>query len=157
MTRRVQAVAALGLAVTLLVTGCGATQLPTYEQVTDETTTAMQAIADQMPPGSEIEDVTVPTPYTCGPSSDGVFFTGHWFVHATDGFDTRAFIESLPENLGDGFTVLPPGVEISYPGVLLRAQNDNVRIDVSNPNEDEYPGIDILAMSRCAQEPPAAE
>ncbi len=136
----------------IVVTGCAVNQLPAYETVRDETESAMQLIVDELPTDSAVKDLTVSAPFAC--EEGGVFFTGHWFVTPPQGFDTQAFIEELPRTLSSDFSEEPTKVPTSYPSVSLRASDgSNVSVDVSDVDPDANPGINILALSRCAQDP----
>ena len=80
-----------------------------------------QLIVDELPNGSEVEDLTASAPFAC--AEGGVFFTGHWFVTPPQGFDTREFIETLPSTLSYDFAVEPTEVPTSYPSVCPVACN----------------------------------
>ncbi len=154
MTTQSRGLAAV-IAATLAVGLAGCTvQLPTYDQVRSETEAAMQDIVDAMPEGSVVDDRTVPTPFACG-DGRGVFFTGHWEVHPPEGFDTRGFIETLPETLGDGYEEQEVGVAVDYPLVRLVAlEHGGTGLDVSGLDADtDDPLVNIVATSRCAQDP----
>ena len=139
-------------ALIIAMTGCSVNQLPTYETVQTETESAMHLIVDELPNGSEVEDLTASAPFAC--AEGGVFFTGHWFVTPPQGFDTREFIETLPSTLSYDFAVEPTEVPTSYPSVSLRTSDgSDVSMDVSDVDPDSNPGINILALSRCAQDP----
>lgn len=153
MRNRVTAVILSCVTIAALMTGCTMTSLPTYDDVRDETESAMQQIADTMPEGSRVEDLTVATPTICGGGADGVFFTGHWFVHGPDGFDTDSFITELPTKVAADFTEEESGVAVSFPADRLRSHPAGVGIDVTNSTAGEYPGIEILATSPCAKDP----
>ncbi len=147
--RTVGASAAIAVGLALTMTGCTVNQLlPTYDEVRGETEAAMQAIVDEMPADSQVDDLTDDSPFTCG-DAGGVFFTGHWFVHAPDGFDTEHFISVLPELLGPEFVEEEGGIDVSYPLVRLRTVDTAVALDVSESEGD----VNILATSRCAQDP----
>ena len=150
------AVRVIALSVLVLtVTGCTMQQLPTYDVVRAETTAAMQQVVDQLPAESVVDDRTDPTPYGCG--DGGVLFTGHWEVHVPDGFDTRAFIEELPERVAEDFVKEKLGGPYSFPLISLRAKDDSqVSLDISNGDPENLPKVNILALSRCAQPPSAS-
>ena len=77
--------------VAVALSGCTAEQLPSYEHARDQTTSVMQRVLDEVPPGSVKEDLTDDESFACG-SADGVFFTGHWGVYPPAGFDTEGFV-----------------------------------------------------------------
>lgn len=137
---------------TLAFTGCTATELPTYETVTDEANAAMQRVVDEMPPGSRVGLRPETDPYGC--EGDSVFYTGHWGVYPGPGFDGQSFVDQLPVALGDEFVVMDSAVELEKPSVGFTATAyGNVSLDVSVVDVDGATVVDILAISRCAQAP----
>lgn len=115
----------------------------------------MQRVADQLPADSVVDGLTDATPYAC--SNGGVFFTGHWLVTPPDNFDTSQFVADLPGRLGSEFAEQESNLGHTYPAVELRATDEsNVSVTVSGSPDGDAPLIDILAMSRCAQEPSSA-
>lgn len=128
--------------------------LPTYDTVRDETRAAMQEIVDAMPAGTEVEDLSTEKPFGC--EGDGVIYTGHWAAYPEPPFDGAAFIDELPEALGDDWMVDENALETVRPDVAFL--KDDMMIDVGVFEDDEgVVGINILALSRCGQSPsPAA-
>lgn len=150
------------LAATLLVTslaGCTMNQLPTYDEVQNETFAAMQGIVDALPEGSHIKDKSDTEPFGCGgsvvapDSSKGVFFTGHWAVYTPDGYDVQGFIDAMPGVLGDGYKTDPNVVPVGRTQADVVSVNHGIGISLDAFKTDAGSGIDILAISRCAQKP----
>lgn len=135
--------------VAVALSGCTAEQLPSYEHARDQTTSVMQRVLDEVPPGSVKEDLTDDEPFACG-SVDGVFFTGHWGVYPPAGFDTEGFVENLLGELGPGFEEQDTTAAST---VRFRSVEDGVLTTVRAVETDDGPAIDILATSPCAQEP----
>lgn len=152
------AVTIVAVAALVSLAGCQATQLPTYEEVRTETEAAMQRIVDELPEGSTVEDLTNDTPFACNEGSSAVFFTGHWAVITPDGFDRVGFVEGLPDVLGPGFEQRESQIDTGPGSVKLRTTGeDDVHLSATAVEDGQVQAVDILAMSRCAQEPPAAE
>lgn len=152
MRQRHAGLAAIGAAA-LMLTGCTMTNLPTYEVVSSETTAAMQPIADQLPDTTRVKDIPN-KPYDC--EGHGVFFTGHWVLYQPSDFDGEAFIERLPEQLGEEYVLDDLGIETSMPAVdFIATTHGETRVGVVAGETDGEPWIDITALSRCAEPPPS--
>ncbi|OYC97658.1 hypothetical protein CI089_03750 [Microbacterium sp. Yaish 1] len=81
-------------------------------------------------------------------------YTGHWDIYPGPGFDGSRFIETLPDRLGDDFTVEDLGFEPSFPALgLIAHAYGNTGINVSVGSKDGTDVVDITALSRCAQPP----
>lgn len=81
-----------------------------------------------------------------------MFYTGHWAAYPGDDFDGQAFIDALPGQLGDEWTVNKDVVPISRPNVAI--ESDTVSLDVWIVTDDDGElAVDILAISRCGQLP----
>lgn len=142
-------------AAVLALTGCAPTPLPTYETVRGEVQSAMQRVVDELPAGLTVDKNPSDSPFGC--SGDGVFYTGQWTIETPEGFDGQAFVDGLPEALGEDFLVEEPRLELSYPAVSFIATGyANSTVDVSVLTRDEGVVVDVLSLSRCAQ-PPASE
>lgn len=138
----------------LALAGCAPTPLPTYETVRGESQSAMQRVVDELPTGLRVEKNPSDQPFGC--SGDGVFYTGQWTIETPEGFDGQAFVDGLPEALGEDFLVEETRLELSYPAVSFIATGyANSTVDVSVLTRDEGVVVDILSTSRCAQ-PPAS-
>lgn len=156
-TKRVTAIhpaLALLAAAALALTGCAPTPLPTYETVRGESQSAMQRVVDELPAGLRVEKNPSDEPFGC--SGDGVFYTGQWTIETPEGFDGQAFVDELPEALGQDFVVEETRLELSYPAVSFIATGyADSTVDVSVLTRDEDIVVDLLSTSRCAQ-PPAS-
>ncbi len=122
----------------------------------------MQAVVDALPSGTEIEDLSV-DPYGCDAGTGelfaggekGQFFTGHWAAYPPDAtFDGEAFIDELPETLGDDWVVDENAIGMTIPSVEISTQEVSMTV-ASAPAEDDGRGpyIDILAISNCGTVP----
>lgn len=154
MTHRFRALAACtaGLALLYATTGCTVTRLPSYDAVRAETEAAIQRIADELPAGTRFSQRPEGSPYGC--DNGGVMYTGHWDIYPGPGFDGSRFIETLPDRLGDEFTVEDLGFEPSFPALgLIAHAYGNTGINVSVGSKDGTDVVDITALSRCAQPP----
>ena len=146
------ALTAVSAASALLLTGCTMTELPSYDAVTDETTAAMQLIADQLPETTRVEETTT-EPYGC--EDGGVLYTGHWVLFQPDDFNGEAFVDALPEQLGDSFVARDLGIDTGRPTVdFIATAHGDTQVGVVAGETDGEPWVDITALSRCA-EPPA--
>ena len=145
---------ALLAAAALALTGCAPTPLPTYETVRSQAQAAMQRVVDELPTGLRVDKNPSDEPFGC--SGDGVFYTGQWTIETPEGFDGQAFVDELPEALGEDFLVEETRLELSYPAVSFIATGySNSTLDVSVLTRDEGVVVDILSTSQCAQ-PPAS-
>jgi hypothetical protein len=159
--KRVLQLAAVG-AVALTLAACTPQPEPappSYEEVREEATDAMQLIVNVLPEGLEVEDLST-DPFACELTGDtvlsgsGLFYTGRWIIHPEGDFDGQAFIDELPAKLGDDFVVDDTAVEVSYPVVALKpTAAPEVLIDVTANTPDEEPFIGISAISRCGATP----
>ncbi len=145
-------------AIAVVLVGCSAEQ-PTYNEVRDEATDAMQLIVDALPEGLGFEDKSG-EPFACTVggdtllSGDGQFYTGIWVAYPDGEFDGQALIEELPSKLGDDFVVDDTALEVSYPVVALKpTAAPDVLIDVTASTPSEDPFIEIRAISRCGATP----
>ena len=130
------------------------TTLPQYSTVQQEAEAAMQAVVDQLPPGTTVDDHSDDSPFAC--SDGGFFFTGHWAADPGDGFDIESFISTLPDELGGDFVVIEPALKPTFPQVELNATDlGNTTVTVSQGFNEMAHVVDILAMSRCAEDPDA--
>lgn len=146
---------ALLAAAALTLTGCAPTPLPTYETVRGESQSALQRVVDELPAGLRVDKNPSDKPFGC--SGDGVFYTGQWTIETPEGFDGQAFVDELPEALGEDFLVEETGLDLNYPAVSFIATGyANSTVDVSVLTRDEEVVVDILSTSRCAQ-PPATQ
>ncbi|WP_431796021.1 hypothetical protein [Microbacterium enclense] len=145
---------ALLAAAALALTGCAPTPLPTYEAVRGEAQDAMQRVVDELPPDVPVEKNPSDKPFGC--EGDGVFYTGQWTIGTPEGFDGQAFVDGLPDALGEDFLVEETRLELSYPAISFIATGyANSTVDVSVLTRDEVVVVDILSTSQCAQ-PPAS-
>jgi hypothetical protein len=152
MGDRIRRSIVLAVALTLTLTGCTMTDLPTYETVTEEANAAMQRVVDEMPPGSRVGLQPENDPYGC--DGDSVLYTGHWGVYPGPGFDGQTFVDQLPAALGDEFVVRDSAVKLDKPSIGFTATKyGNASLDVSVVDVDGTTVVDILAISRCAQPP----
>lgn len=150
MNRRLASLAAI-TAAALLLTGCTMTKLPTYDTVRDETTAAIELIADQLPETTRVQDIPN-EPYGC--ENDSVLYTGHWVLFQPAGFDGEAFIDALPDQLGEDFVVRDLGIESSRPNVhFIATAHGETQVGVATGETDGEPWVDITALSRCAEPP----
>ncbi|MDQ1218434.1 hypothetical protein [Microbacterium arborescens] len=134
------------------VTGCSSPTLPTYDTVRAETEAAIQRIADELPAGARFSPRPEGSPYGC--DSGGVMYTGQWDMYPAPGFDGGRFIETLPDQLGDGFTVEELGFDPGFPALgLIADAYGGTGINVSVGSIDGADVVGITALSRCAQPP----
>jgi hypothetical protein len=129
----------------------GCASLPTFEEAETRTHDPMQQIIERLPDDVEVEVLSKGEPGPCG--GDGASYTAQWFASVNEGFDGRAFIESLPERLPDDFVVADAGVEPTEPAIALDYRETT--LSVSFYDNDDYHGIYILGISGCAQLPPS--
>lgn len=156
MTRRARWASLLVPLAALLLTGCSMSPLPTYAQVQDETHRAMQRIVDELPDASTVERDPDGTPFGC--EGDGVFYTAQWVVYPGDGFDGQAFIDGLPEALGDDFAVEDTGLALDFPAVsLIAVAYGGTGMNVSVAEVGGVGSVGITATSQCAQPPEDTE
>lgn len=128
------------------------TQLPSYDTVRAETEAAIQRIADELPAGARFSPRPEGSPYGC--DSGGVMYTGQWDIYPAAGFDGRRFIETLPDRLGDGFTVEDLGFDPGFPALgLIADAYGGTGMNVSVGSIDGADVVGITAISRCAQPP----
>lgn len=119
----------------------------------------MQAIVDTLPQGAEVRDNSG-EPFACEIgggsllSGDGQFYTGIWVIEQDAGFDGQAFVDELPEKLGDDFVIEDSQVDVSFPAVRLRpADLPEVLISVTTNAAEEDPFVEVRGYSRCGTVP----
>ncbi|MDW4572907.1 hypothetical protein R8Z57_09005 [Microbacterium sp. M3] len=115
-----------------------------------ETEEAMQLIRDTLPADAPLNDRSG-EPFACKlEGGEGEFFTGLWDIEMPAGFDGQAYIDALPGELGDDFTIETNVIDVSFPVIRLRpSAAPDVLIDVTTNAEDEAPFVSIRAISRC--------
>lgn len=143
------ALASLASAAGALTLAACAPVLPTYDAIRDETRAAMQEIVDEIPAGSEVDDLSTETPFGC--QGDGVVYTGHWAVYPEPPFDSQAFVDGLTEALDGTWAANEDALESPDPSVSLL--KDDMLIRATAVDDDGRMAVDILALSRCGQSP----
>lgn len=107
----------------------------------------MQLIADQLPETTRVQDIPN-EPNGC--ENDSVLYIGHWVLFQPTGFDAEAFIDSLPEQLGEEFVERDLGIESSRPNVhFIATAHGETQVCVATGETDGEPWVDITALSRC--------
>ncbi|MGR6743185.1 hypothetical protein ACU6RU_14230 [Microbacterium sp. F1-18] len=90
---------------------------PTIDEVRADTDAMMQRVADEVP-GGVPEVLPSNSPYLeCAENS--FYYSTRWTVAPEEGFDGSAFIEALPDRLGDGFREIE-AVKVSVPAIALQ-------------------------------------
>ncbi len=162
MNQRKVGVAAGFTAIAFALTSCVASPpAPTYHEVHAEAAAALQEVVDALPEGIEVEDRSM-DPYACnvasgglfeGGGEEGEFFTGHLVAYPDAAFDGEAFIEGLPEVLGDDWKVDKNASEMSIPSVTMLTGGVLVTVAAASVEDNEGPYVDILAISNCGTVP----
>lgn len=145
MTRRT--LTAFGAAILLVaLTGCGPAQ-PTYTELRQQTRELMQEVVDVLPADSTVADISTEVEYACDDGS-GSFYTGNWTI-TTPELDADAFIQSLPEVLGEGWRENSHAMQSERPSVALVHGDTLVRVSILD--EEEIPTVRLIAISPCGQ------
>ena len=154
MRRAFALVCIVGLALGL--SAC-APQAPSYDEVVAETEDAMELIRATLPADAPLDDRSG-EPFSCELdgggllAGEGQFWTGLWTIDMPADFDGKAYIDGLPAELGDDFTVEGNVIDVSFPVVRLRpTATPDILIDVTTNAEGEEPFVDIRAISRCGE------
>ena len=144
--RRATLILVGGIAWALVLTGCGPS-LPPYEEVRAETHELMQEVVDVMPSDAEVDDIGAETPFGC--DGAGYSYTGNWVVTTRD-LDTEAFVNSLPEALGEAWQERTDALPAGVPSISLINGGWLVRVSAID-DDNGAPAIGIIAMSPCGE------
>lgn len=147
------ATATLLIAVALLLAGCSVSQ-PSYTEVRDEALNALGTVVGLMPEGSVATPRAEQKPYSCkdplmGNGADGAFHTAYWEVEVPPTMDIPAFIDELPDRLGNGWRAETLGVTSANPQVYLIHDGPSLSVTVEQSRREGPTGIDLIAISRC--------
>lgn len=136
--------ALLTVAAATVLVGCA--PLPSFHQLRTETRSAVQAIADHLPPGTRITDRSTGEEGPCRRGTAS--YTEHWAAYPDPPFDGEKFIAALVRELPDEFAVVDTGVPVSDPNLAIdyREMTMSVYVIFEKP---EVPRVNILAISRC--------
>ncbi|CAN7201842.1 hypothetical protein LJR045_000594 [Microbacterium sp. LjRoot45] len=145
---RARAAAATTAGLCALLVGCS--PLPSFDQLESESRAAAQAIADHLPPGSEVEDRSTGEEGPCGRGTAS--YTQHWVSYPEPPFDGEEFIATLVRELPDEFVVVDTGVPVSDPNLAIDYRGMTMSVYVDADQRDE-PVVDIFAISRCGLPP----
>ncbi|CAN7201623.1 hypothetical protein LJR045_000591 [Microbacterium sp. LjRoot45] len=135
--------ALLTVAAAFLLSGC--TPLPSFDQLESESRAAAQAIADHLPPGTEVEDRSTGEEGPCGRGTAS--YTQHWAAYPEPPSDGEEFIATLARKLPDEFVVFETGVTMSDPNLSLSYRGMTIGVIVEDDQVE--PIVDILVISRC--------
>jgi hypothetical protein len=70
-------------------------------------------------------------------------------VFVDDAFDIPAFIEKVPEALGEGWRTAELGVPMHHPLVYLVRDTPRMSLSVEESTFDGRKAVELLAISRC--------
>ncbi|MCZ4068565.1 hypothetical protein O1W71_12865 [Microbacterium sp. H37-C3] len=135
------------------ITGCVVAGRPTIDEVRADTDAMMQRVADEVP-GGVPEVLPSNSPYLeCAENS--FYYSTRWTVAPEAGFNGSAFIEALPDRLGDGFREFET-VEVSVPAIALKHSSGMI-LDVQVIDLDGRTVVSLLGVSACGEGEPPAE
>jgi hypothetical protein len=135
------------------MTGCVMAGRPTIDEVRADTDAMMQRVADEVP-GGVPEVLPSNSPYLeCAENS--FYYSTRWTVAPEAGFNGSAFIEALPDRLGDGFREIE-AVEVSVPAIALQ-HSSGMLLDVQVTDLDGRTVVSLLGISACGEGEPPAE
>lgn len=113
----------------------------------------MQRVADEVP-GGVPEVLPSNSPYLeC--AENFFYYSTRWTVAPEAGFNGSAFIEALPDRLGDGFREIE-AVEVSVPAIALQ-HSSGILLDVQVIDLDGRTVVSLLGISACGEGEPPAE
>ncbi|CAN7201128.1 hypothetical protein LJR045_000589 [Microbacterium sp. LjRoot45] len=135
------------IAAASLIVGCS--PLPSFDQLESESRAAAQAIADHLPPGTEVEDRSTGEEGPCGRGTAS--YTQHWAAYPAPPFDGEEFIATLIRELPDEFVVVDTGVPMSDPNLAMDYRG--MTLDVIVEDDQVQTILDILVISRCGSPP----
>lgn len=143
----------LATSLPLLLTGC-APAMPAYSEVKESAIAAAQFVLAQLPSAS-IEANPNSEPYACDAAGrrftgEGLFYTGQWLATLESGFDTEAFVKSLPATAPPEFRVVDTGVATSWPSVDFTNGDEWITV-MTGIDDDGAPLVDVLVMSSCGR------
>lgn len=149
MNTRLALVGLVGASLALSLTGC-APVLPSYETVREAAQGAVQEVVDAMPAGTEVNDRSAEAPFGC--SGGGVSYTAQVDAFPDQPFDGEAFLEELPDRLGDDWAVDEDALPIDIPNAAFVKDGMLVSVAVIESDGSET-GINVTAISQCGQSP----
>ncbi len=141
----------------LMINGCAITT-PTYDQVRAETDDVLRQVSELVPepktvePNEDFEPYPCDDPLTLG-GGKGSFYTGQWMVFVGDTFDVPAFIDRVPEEMGEGWRVAKLGVPVNHPLVYLVRDSPRMSLSIEESTVDGRKAVELLAISRCGTLP----
>ena len=140
--------ALLTAAAASVLSGCA--PLPSFGQLRADARSAVESIADYLPPDTPIRDRSAGEAGPCGRGT--VSYTEHWEGYPEADFDGEEFIATLIQELPDEFVVFDTGVPMSDPNLSFKYHGMTVGV-VVNHEEPQKPKVNILAISRCGMPP----
>lgn len=152
LARRFAAGVVLALA-GMTMAGCAMAGRPTLEEARAETQAVLQQIADEVPDG--VVEVRTPDSAYLACDGGGYYSINHWVVTPGPEFDGEAFVDALPERLGDGFVVAEV-VDIKSPAVALNHVS-GAALDVVVLGSDGDVVVDLLGLAPCGDGEPPTE
>ncbi|MCM3614286.1 hypothetical protein M3672_07500 [Microbacterium enclense] len=140
-------------AIVVGTTGCSIGQ-PSYAVVREEALGSLDRVVAVIPDPKEVAPLPEGDPYPCDDpllpaTGEGAFFTGHWLVHVPEGFDIDAFVDTLPELLGEDWEERDPGFEVSFANVDVLYKPLGLTVSVEDARADGPPALELLVLSRC--------
>ncbi|OYC97968.1 hypothetical protein CI089_05460 [Microbacterium sp. Yaish 1] len=137
----------------MTMAGCAMAGHPTLEEARAETQAVLQQIADEVPDG--VVEVRTPDSAYLACDGGGYYSINHWVVTPGPEFDGEAFVDALPERLGDGFVVAEV-VDIKSPAVALNHVS-GAALDVVVLGSDGDVVVDLLGLAPCGDGEPPTE
>lgn len=149
------------LAIVVLLGGCGVGEdLPSYSTVKDETHAALQQIVDQLPSDAQAVPRAEQSPYSCADSAllgsgRGYFYTAGWDISLPEGFDVPAFIDQLPDLLGETWETNDSVVAAAGASVALVQNKTSVSVNVIDTSavDGSNSALNLTGISRCGLDP----
>ncbi|WP_162815480.1 hypothetical protein [Microbacterium arborescens] len=134
--------------------GCAVAERPTLERAKAETQAVLQQIADEVPDG--VVEVRTPDSAYLACDGGGYYSINHWVVTPGPGFGGEAFVDALPERLGDGFVVAEV-VDIKSPAVALNHVSGAALDVVVLESVGGVVVVDLLGLAPCGDGEPPTE
>uniref|UniRef100_UPI0004775C21 hypothetical protein n=1 Tax=Microbacterium sp. B19 TaxID=96765 RepID=UPI0004775C21 len=96
-------------------------------------------------------------PYPCDDelalgNQPGAFYTGQWKVFVDEDFDVAAFVQSIPEVLGEQWTEAPLGLPLSFTQVRLVRDSPRMTLTVEESLPGDRKAVELLGISRCGSD-----
>lgn len=131
--------------------------LPLFEDVRDEANTALREVVAEFPTAAPVEQLGEDS-LGCGgtgvPSgSSGVTYTNHIAVVQSETFDGAAFIEALPDRLGDAYVARESEIKLNTPSIDVVARDHGGSLfSVSAREHEGEKFLEVYVFSRCGQQ-----